>query len=193
MICKSDLFHHCVPVSQIYNEGKASQKMKTWKVGTIVEFKGPFGGFTYSQNQFKQIVMIACGTGIAPMIQLIRQILNDKDDYTKIRLLYSSRTQDDILLKDFLDTFTDYWNFSVKYFLSRSSAASLDEDKGSIKYGDQVIFGRIDQGVLVEEMVTETICIADCFIVVCGTNSFNKDMINYVLHLGFKRSQIFIF
>lgn len=50
---------------------------------------------------------------------------------------------------------------------------------GLVKYTDEVVCSRPS-----EELVTrylETVTVEDCFMVlVCGTRSFDKDMINYV-------------
>ena len=65
--------------------------------------------------------MLAAGTGIAPMLQVIQDIVTNEDDETFIQLVYSSRTYDDILMKDTLDEFKANWNFSVLYVLSQVS------------------------------------------------------------------------
>lgn len=63
--------------------------------------------------------MVAAGTGIAPMVQVIQKILADNTDDTRIRLLYSCRQYDDILLKNRVEDWQRFWNFSVCYFLSK--------------------------------------------------------------------------
>lgn len=50
-----------------------------------------------------QIVMLAGGTGITPMLQLIRAILKDPTDETRVSLLYANQTEKDILLREELD------------------------------------------------------------------------------------------
>ena len=71
--------------------------------------------------QYRRIGMLAAGTGIAPMLQVIQDIVTNEDDETFIQLVYSSQTYDDILMKDTLDEFKAYWNFSVLYVLSQVS------------------------------------------------------------------------
>lgn len=176
---------------QIYSEGQASQVIKDWNIGTFVDWKGPFGVFSYQPNEYKSMIILACGTGIAPFIQVIKQILDNEDDLTQITLVYSSRTQEDILLKDILDEFSDYWNFTVRYFLTRSSRLSVDNDKSCIKYNDKVFFERVSETSIAKLIVN--IDHLSCLCLICGTKSFNKDMINILLHLGVKHKQIFIF
>lgn len=49
------------------------------------------------------MVMLAGGTGITPMLQLIRAIIKDPTDETQMSLLYANQTEEDILLRDELD------------------------------------------------------------------------------------------
>ncbi|MBE3044611.1 cytochrome-b5 reductase, partial [Candidatus Bathyarchaeota archaeon] len=74
----------------------------------------------YSKAYSKSIGMIAGGTGITPMYQLIRAICADDSDDTRISLIYANNTEDDILLKDDLDAFALQCpdKFRVHYVLS---------------------------------------------------------------------------
>ena len=47
--------------------------------------------------------MIAGGTGITPMLQLIRAILKDPRDKTKMWLVFANQTENDILLRTELE------------------------------------------------------------------------------------------
>jgi cytochrome-b5 reductase len=53
-----------------------------------------------SDLKVKNLSMIAGGTGITPCYQIIKAVLNNPDDKTKINLVYSNTTQEDILLKE---------------------------------------------------------------------------------------------
>lgn len=57
----------------------------------------------YTPNLVKHITMIAGGTGIAPMIQVIRACLRNPSDHSKITLIYANVTAEDILLKTDLE------------------------------------------------------------------------------------------
>lgn len=47
--------------------------------------------------------MIAGGTGITPMLQIIRQVFKDENDGTELWLLYANQTESDILLRKELE------------------------------------------------------------------------------------------
>lgn len=91
------------------------------KVGDSVGMRGPKGNFEYRCNMVREIGMIAGGTGITPMLQIIRRVCNDPNDKTKISLIFANVTEDDILLKDELDKIAQDApaNFQVHYVLER--------------------------------------------------------------------------
>ena len=54
-------------------------------------------------KRWDSIGLVAGGTGVAPLIQMIRIILHDPTDSTKIHLLSINRFKEDILMKEELD------------------------------------------------------------------------------------------
>lgn len=90
-------------------------------VGQSIDIRGPKGAMQYSRQYAKHIAMIAGGTGITPMYQLIRAICEDRQDATRISLLYANNTEDDILLRAELDAFAQKCpdKFQLHYVLSQ--------------------------------------------------------------------------
>ncbi|KAJ0491481.1 putative cytochrome-b5 reductase [Helianthus annuus] len=88
---------------KIYPEGKMSQHFDKLNPGDVVEVKGPIEKIRYTPNMKKHIGMIAGGSGITPMLQVIEAILKNPDDNTKVSLIYANVSPDDILLKKKLD------------------------------------------------------------------------------------------
>lgn len=152
----------------------------------------------FSPLQYRRILMLACGTGIAPMIQIARAIVENEEEETIIRCLYSCKTQHQILAKRELDNFADYWNFTVVYFLSRSSPESVADDSGKLRYLDKAEFGRITKETAEKEtegMEADVGMTGDArdIVLICGTKSFDKDMINFVTRSSSKRIAYFKF
>ena len=58
-----------------YENGNISRHVAGKNVGEHIEIRGPKGFFTYTPNMVKSFGMIAGGTGIAPMYQIITAIL----------------------------------------------------------------------------------------------------------------------
>lgn len=99
--------------------GKMSQYLDSLKIGDVVEFRGPSGLLSYAgKGNFniqpnkksppelrvaKKLGMIAGGTGITPMLQLIRAILKVPEDPTQCFLLFANQTEKDIILREDLE------------------------------------------------------------------------------------------
>lgn len=104
-----------------YPQGNISAHMDTLKVGDTMKFRGPKGAMVYTPNMCKEIGMIAGGTGITPMLQVIRAIQRGRSsgDKTKVNLIFANVNPDDILLKEDIDEIAKQDpNFNVYYVLN---------------------------------------------------------------------------
>lgn len=82
--------------------------------------KGPKGQFTYKPSTWRVLGMIAGGTGITPMLQVVRAALKNPNDHTNINLIYANVNYEDILLKKELDELAEKHKerFRVYYVLN---------------------------------------------------------------------------
>lgn len=131
-ISTDDQLGHFDLCIKTYEEGNISRHVDEKKVGDTVDIRGPKGGFVYTPNMIKSLGMIAGGTGIAPMFQIISYILANPEDKTKISLLYANVTESDILLKAQLDEFEkDHSDrFTVHHVLNKAP----ENWKGSVGF-----------------------------------------------------------
>ncbi|KAJ3525080.1 hypothetical protein NMY22_g10722 [Coprinellus aureogranulatus] len=81
-----------------YEKGNISRYVTTLNPGDKLRVKGPKGNFKYTPNLVTHLGMIAGGTGIAPMIQIIRAVLRNPEDRTTVSLIYANVNEADILL-----------------------------------------------------------------------------------------------
>ena len=119
------------PNEKFVDGGKMSQHIGRMKIGDTIDVAGPYGLIEYKGNgQFylkKQIVpysyvgMMAGGTGVTPMLQLIKAILRNPMDKTKISLLFANQTEDDILVRNMLEELQEKHSdrFKLWYTLDR--------------------------------------------------------------------------
>ena len=106
---------------KLYPDGALTSKyLANLKVGDNVEVRGPTGTMRYRKGMCERIGMIAGGTGITPMYQIIRAICEDETDATTVSLLYGNKTVEDILLREELDGFASKYpdKFKVWHMLS---------------------------------------------------------------------------
>ncbi|CAE6457316.1 unnamed protein product [Rhizoctonia solani] len=103
-----------------YEKGNISRYLSLLKIGDKVRVKGPKGQFNYHPSLSRELGMIAGGTGITPMLQIIRAAMKNPLDLTKISLIYANVSKEDILLKAELDDLAARYpsRFSVYYVLN---------------------------------------------------------------------------
>ena len=174
-----------------YPEGGAlTRYLNEVTVGEFVDAKGPAGEIKYDgkgvvwvhglKKQVKQITMLAGGTGVAPMLQMIVAILADPDDTTVIKFLFANKSVKDILLKYTLDRLqTEHpGRFSVAYTVSKSD----DVWKG--------LTGRVDKKMI------ENNCFAagqgdETLALLCGPPLFETETcVPALLELGYAKENI---
>lgn len=176
-------------VIKVYPDGKLTSKyLAGLEVGDEVLFRGPKGAMRYHPDLCKRVGMIAGGTGITPMFQLIRAICEDDRDLTKVSLIYANRSEGDILLREELDTFARRYpkNFEVYYM--------LDQPPADWKYGS---------GYVTKELMAEKLPAAgaDTKIMLCGPPGMVNASKKSLVSLGFEQpgaaskmtDQIFLF
>ena len=107
-----------------YPTGNISKHMTTLKIGQTLKFKGPKGAMVYRPGLVRHFGMIAGGTGITPMLQIVRAIIrgrphNGGNDTTEVDLIFANVNEEDILLREDLDALaTKDSNFRVHYVLN---------------------------------------------------------------------------
>lgn len=106
---------------KVYPNGRLSKHLDSLKLGESINVKGPKGFYKHEANKLNHICMVAGGTGITPMYQLIKAILTNPEDNTKITLLYGSISEEDILLRSELDEFAEkHEQFTLVHFLDKA-------------------------------------------------------------------------
>jgi len=74
-------------------------------VGAEMGFRGPYGNhFPLESMRGKNIVFVGGGIGLAPLRSLILNVLDERNKYGKIHIIYGARSADDLCFKNDLDT-----------------------------------------------------------------------------------------
>lgn len=96
-------------------------------------------------KEFKKVVMVAGGTGITPIYQVIHYIAKTPDDKTELKLIFANKTVDDILLKEEFDALAkDHeGQFTIKYSIDK--APEQEEQK---KMAEGMHVGHVDEELL---------------------------------------------
>jgi len=161
-----------------YETGTISPYVHALEPGSTLDIKGPTGTFNYVLNKWKHVAMLAGGTGITPMLQVLRAIVGSSEEKAVVSLLYSNTTEDDILLKDVLDNLAQKHKerVNVHYTVSKPSSNQTSFYTGRIT-AEMVksAFPKPEDGVLV---------------MVCGPSGFNTSAIEILETLGYTKEMI---
>ncbi|XP_071473967.1 NADH-cytochrome b5 reductase-like isoform X5 [Marmota flaviventris] len=172
--------------SQCYQTGLMSRCVKSWRVGDTAFWRGPFGNFFYKPNQYGELLMLAAGTGLAPMVPILQSITDNEDDETFVTLVCCFKTFESIYLKTFLQEQACFWNVRTFFILSQENSP----EQLPWSYREKTHFGHLDQD-LIEELVSR--CRRKPFALVCGSPKFTEDMAKCLLCAGLTKDSYFLF
>ncbi|KAK2850713.1 NADH-cytochrome b5 reductase [Arthroderma sp. PD_2] len=104
-----------------YPNGPMSTHIHGLSVGDPLSFKGPIPKYQWEANKHSHVCMVAGGTGITPMYQLIRKIFSDPADKTQVTLIYGNVGEEDILLRRELEQLENTYprRFKALYLLDK--------------------------------------------------------------------------
>jgi ferredoxin-NADP reductase len=157
--------------------GDWTPKLKNLQPGDRVLLNGPFGLFSHLQLPAKnEIIMIAGGIGITPMLSMLRYMA-DCNDQRKITLIWSNQTRKHIIFPDeFQSLEAQLKGLRIFHVLTRDP-----EFWGKA--------GRLDQHKL-------KMLLSDCSqasaIFVCGPHQMMKEVRRCLVSLNFSKHLIFM-
>ncbi|KAJ1923302.1 hypothetical protein IWQ60_005964 [Tieghemiomyces parasiticus] len=136
-----------------YPLASVAQMLHRTRKGATAEIRGPFLEWAYTPNRYTHLALIAGGTGITPMYQLIEQVLGNPEDRTHLTLVYANRTVSDVALREQIEQlqarYTD--RLSVQFTVDQSPAnerTGLELAKGGPGY----VFGYLTKDVLAQRL-----------------------------------------
>ncbi|KAG2156759.1 uncharacterized protein EDB93DRAFT_866595 [Suillus bovinus] len=93
--------------------GKMTTGLHQLRIGDSVELKGPLGSFMWDgpsialwkgiKRSIKEVGMICGGSGITPILQVLRSILQNAESETRVWVVSANKTEQDILCREELD------------------------------------------------------------------------------------------
>ncbi|MCL0079358.1 FAD/NAD(P)-binding protein [Dehalococcoidia bacterium] len=88
--------------------GKVTNALHRLGVGAEIGFRGPYGNsFALDLLQGKNLVFVGGGIGLAPLRSLIWNVLDNRDKYGDVQIIYGARSPADLCFKYDLDAWGD--------------------------------------------------------------------------------------
>ena len=147
------------------------------RVGDKIELRGPIGGyFVWRADDQRPLLLVAGGSGVVPLMAMLRHRFAT-GSHVPTRLLYSSRSVDDIIYRDELERLASSGDgFTVAHALTRTQPSGW---KGYAR--------RIDREMLRDvAWPKEQTPIA----YICGPTSFVEAAANLLVESGYDASWI---
>jgi len=179
-------------VIKIYEMGKMGQYLDNVSIGDYIEIQGPRGRIHYDRPShisreapgklvsynFETINMIAGGTGLTPMYQVIQQIIKDDNDNTKVKMIYGNITENDILCRTDLEKMRSTKNVDITFTLDKPPAGWVEES------------GYVTKAMIEKYLSPPT---SSHINLICGPPGMLKAVRAALKGLGYKREQILQF
>lgn len=152
------------------------------QVGDSLDVMTPMGGFILkdkSQDQQTHYVMYAAGSGITPMLSLMKTILEEQSNST-VSLFYGNKNFKSILFKEEIEALKNIYlnRLRITHVLSRESLGN-DLQKGRI---DKERCARLNKAFLSNESIDQ--------VYICGPEEMIFAVKEYYEEQGFKKEQI---
>lgn len=177
--------------------GKMSQYLMNIPITHYVDIRGPAGLLNYkgqgifdikpdnrsppTKIKAKYVSMICGGSGITPMFQLLSAIVSNKNDETRLALLFANNTEKDIILYDELEAIRSKHPNQLRLWFTVSTAPEN---------------WRYSVGYLTEQMIAEHIFPPgdDSLVLLCGPVPMLEFACYPILaKLNYQRERIFTY
>lgn len=105
----------------VRNIGSVSGALHRMKAGDKVGIRGPFGKghFPFEEMKRNNVVIVAGGLGMAPVRSLLLKILEERQDYKGLTLIYGCVDPQNILYRDEVESLRKRSDIDVKMTVDR--------------------------------------------------------------------------
>jgi NAD(P)H-flavin reductase len=157
--------------------GKVTQALRRLDVGDTVGFRGPYGNhFPLEKMKGHSIVFIAGGIGLAPVRAVIWNVLDLRDQFKDLTIVYGARSVGDLVYKRELEQWAQ--RSDVKLCLAVDPGGETPDWKGLV--------------ARIPTAVEQTVATAeDTFAVICGPPIMIKFTLPVLEKLGFPGDRIY--
>ncbi|EPS36319.1 hypothetical protein H072_10187 [Dactylellina haptotyla CBS 200.50] len=168
--------------------GKMTMALDALSIGQDIEIKGPIGKLEYLgkgrvtvsgiERKVKSFCMICAGSGITPIFQVLRAVMQDPEDDTKCVVFDGNRLEEDILCKEDLDRYEADNAHKCTIFHTLSNASDSWTGRR----------GRIGKELICNEMPRD-----DALVLICGPPALEASVKQILLDEGYGENDMVFF
>lgn len=102
--------------------GKVTNALHKLESGDVIGIRGPFGkGFPIRMFKGYDLLIIACGLGLAPLRSLIRYVFDNRKDFGKVHILYGCRSPENMLFPDEIKNWRQRKDVFFEYIVDQAT------------------------------------------------------------------------
>jgi 3-phenylpropionate/trans-cinnamate dioxygenase ferredoxin reductase subunit len=155
--------------------GDWTKSLSAIKAGDKAKVIAPFGAFSPFRYEVDNLILIAGGIGITPMLSILRQLFHEKAEMP-VKLIWSYKTSAEAPCFEELETLSrNYSSLEIIRVVTRESTEQKESGK------------RLDREALIK-LVPEYR--QGCLVMICGPLKMMKDIRRYLLESGYPDSAI---
>jgi sulfhydrogenase subunit gamma (sulfur reductase) len=145
--------------------------------GDYVGIRGPLGnGFPVERFEGRNVLLVAGGLGMVPLRGLLQYLIDLRDRFGRITLLYGTRAPELVLFREELESLSRRGDAEI--------VLSVDSTQG------RPWAGRV--GVVTELLDQVQLDVEHTYAVACGPPVFYKFMLEKLVKAGFAKDRIFL-
>ncbi|RHY35035.1 hypothetical protein DYB32_000439 [Aphanomyces invadans] len=176
---------------KVYPDGIVTSHLAALPVGSDVAMIGPQGSFGYTgvgevtvspsvTHPVTDIAMVAAGSGITPMLAVIKAVLQGRVfDATKLTLIYCNRSRDHVIAKASLAPLHSMFPTRFRWL---NVLTTHDENAKKDPDVKPFCIGRLSRDILEEHLPPPS---DQVFVLHCGTPSFDEFVASELRALGY--------
>lgn len=158
------------------NTGKVTQALSRMEVGDTVGFRGPYGNwFPLDEMKGRNLLFVAGGIALPPLRSLIWTVLDNREDYGDITIVYGARTVADLVYKN-----------EIKHWEDRSDVNMIT----TVDPGGETESWKGDIGFVPTVLEKAAVSSDNCLAIVCGPPIMIKFSLQSLAKMGFTNDQV---
>ncbi|GMR37202.1 hypothetical protein PMAYCL1PPCAC_07397 [Pristionchus mayeri] len=181
-------------IKRYEGEHALSKHIHAMKEGDKLECDGPRGHIVYKgrgtfvigrskkreKRTFHHLTAIAGGSGITPLLQILKSSLEDYSDCCSLHLVFANSSDKDVFLREELDALAE--THSTRFRLTYTVSKAGDGWRGCV--------GRPDSSVVFKLIPRPS---DDHVVMICGPNPMVKSVVNGLKEMGHQERNVLVF
>ena len=161
--------------------GSVTQRKQHLKAGDILGIRGPYGnGWPVEKAEGKDVLVIAGGIGMAPLRPVIYHLLNNRDRFERISLMYGTRSPDRILYYDEIKKWRSRFDLDV--------SVTVDSANKNWRGHVGVVTKLLPKAMFDPENTIAFVCGPEIMMRFAAIDLLKYDLLEHQIHLSMERN-----